>query len=356
MFSIILTFITAFTFTYLSTPYVIKVANDRRLYDAPNARSSHTHKASNLGGISIFGGAIFAIVMWTPFQIFGNQQYIIAALLLLFLVGIWDDMSGMPAKSKLIMQIVAALIIVYKAEVLIEHFGGIFFLTELPRGVSIVFTIVVIVGLINAINFIDGINGLAAGTGIFASLMFGIWFYMQQEIASATLAFALVASLSAFMAYNFIPGLIFMGDTGSMFLGAILSVLSIQFIQLNQTDNLPFPAFAQPESAHALAVAFLILPVYDTLRVSVIRISKGLHPFTADRNHIHHMLLDLGNSHIRSTLILLTVMAIIILLTFTFIDLGTSKLLMLQLAIMLVFSTLLRLMKQANTKADAVSK
>jgi UDP-GlcNAc:undecaprenyl-phosphate/decaprenyl-phosphate GlcNAc-1-phosphate transferase len=345
MFSIILTFITAFTFTYLSTPYVIKVADERRLWDPPNERSSHTQKASNLGGVAIFGGAIFAIVMWTPFQIFGTLQYIIAAFLLLFLVGIWDDMTGMPAKPKFVMQVVAALIIVYKAGYLIDDFGGFLWINQLPNWVAIAFSIIVIVGIINAFNFIDGINGLAAGTGVLSSFAFGGWFFLQNEIAVATLAFALGASLLAFLAYNFIPGRIFMGDTGSMFLGAALSVLAIHFIRLNMKADLPYSAIVFPRSAHAIAVAFLILPVYDTLRVSLIRLARGKSPFSADRNHIHHMLLDLGHSHVVSTLILLSTMSVIILLTFVFLDLGTAKLIMLQLALMLAFSTALRLLK-----------
>jgi UDP-GlcNAc:undecaprenyl-phosphate/decaprenyl-phosphate GlcNAc-1-phosphate transferase len=350
MFSLILTFISAFTFTYLSTPYVIKVANERRLFDPPNERSSHTHKASNLGGISIFGGAIFAIVMWTPYQLFGTQQYILAALLLLFLVGIWDDMTGMPARPKFVMQVVAALIIVYKAQYMIDDFGGFLWVNQLPKPMAVLFSVIVIVGIINAYNFIDGINGLAAGTGILASLAFGGWFYLQQEIAAATIAFALCASLLAFMTYNFIPGLIFMGDTGSMFLGTVLSVLAIHFIRLNLGGDLHYSAIVYPDSAHAIAVAFLILPIYDTLRVSVFRMAKSKSPFSADRNHIHHMLLDLGFSHVMSTLILLSVMAVVILLTFVFIDLGSPKLMMLQLAIMLVFSTMLRMQKVAKSK------
>jgi UDP-GlcNAc:undecaprenyl-phosphate/decaprenyl-phosphate GlcNAc-1-phosphate transferase len=347
MFSITLTFITAFTFTYLSTPYIIQVANDRHLYDKPNERSSHEHKASNLGGIGIFGGAIFAIVMWTPFQLFGTQQYIIAALLLLFLVGIWDDMSGMPAVRKLVMQVVAALIIVYKAGYIINHFGGFLYVEQLPRWVAIGFSILVIVGIINAYNFIDGINGLAAGTGVIASFAFGGWFFLQQEIASATIAFALGASLLAFMAYNFVPGKIFMGDTGSMFLGTVLSVLAMHFIRLNMHGELPYTALIYTKSAHAIAIAFLIIPIYDTLRVSIYRLAKGHHPFVADRNHIHHMLLDIGHSHIVSTLILLGVMSVVILATFVFIDLGSPKLIMLQMALMLAFSTALRMQKNS---------
>ncbi len=355
MFSLILTFITGFVFTYLSTPYIIKVANERRLFDPPNERSSHTHKASNLGGIGIFGGAIFAIVMWTPYQIFGTQQYILAALLLLFLVGIWDDMTGMPAKPKFIMQVAAALIIVYKAEYVIDHFGGVFWINELPINISIIFSVIAIVGVINAYNFIDGINGLAAGTGIVGSLAFGGWFYLQQEIAAATLAFALSASLLAFMTYNFIPGLIFMGDTGSMFLGTVLSVLAIHFIRLNLKADLPYSGIVYQKSAHAIAVAFLILPLYDTLRVSVFRLAKGKNPFSADRNHIHHMLLDLGLSHVRATLVLLSLMGIVILLTFVFIDLGSPRLIMLQLAIMLIFSTILRMQKESAARSKFVA-
>jgi UDP-GlcNAc:undecaprenyl-phosphate/decaprenyl-phosphate GlcNAc-1-phosphate transferase len=353
MFSLTLTFITAFTFTYLSTPYIIQVANDRKLYDSPNERSSHVHKASNLGGIGIFGGAIFSIVMWTPFQLFGTQQYIIAALLLLFLVGIWDDMTGMPAFRKLLMQIVAALIIVYKAGYMIDHFGGFLYIEQIPRWVAILFSIIVIVGVINAYNFIDGINGLAAGTGVIASFAFGGWFFLQQEIASATIAFALGASLLAFMAYNFVPGKIFMGDTGSMFLGTVLSILAMHFIRLNMQADLPHTALKFTKSAHGIAIAFLIIPIYDTLRVSLYRMAKGKHPFVADRNHIHHMLLDLGHTHIVSTLILLGVMSAIILVTFVFIDLGTPKLIMLQLAMMLAFSTALRMQK--NNKPPSTS-
>ena len=176
--------------------------------------------------------------------------------------------------------------------------GGIY---QIPYWLSVLVTIVTMITIINAYNLIDGIDGLAGGIGAIAAFTFGLWFYNYNQIALCILAFSLFSSLLAFLVYNFSPANIFMGDTGSLVVGLILSILCVNFVEMS-FDSLPyaFPFRSSP----AMAVAILIIPLADTLRIFCIRLMNGRSPFAADRNHIHHQLLDVGLTHREAALAL----------------------------------------------------
>lgn len=300
MYVIILSFLTAFTLTYFVLPSIISIANAKRLFDEPNIRSSHSVSTPSLGGIGIFAGAIFSIVLWTPFEDFGNLQYILCAFIIIFLIGAKDDIAPVSPTKKIIGQVLAASILVFKSDIRLEGFYGVFGMHDEFGGLFYVllsvFTILVI---INAFNLIDGINGLAGSVGALIAGTLGAWFFLVDRIEFAIVAFATAGAVIAFLKYNYTPAKIFMGDTGSLIIGLVSAILVIKFIDLNYelAPGYPFRLEAVP----AVAFGIMILPLFDTLRVFMTRAFRGNSPFQPDRRHIHHLLIDYGYSHMQAT-------------------------------------------------------
>ena len=340
MFAILLGFITAFTLTYLAIPSIIGVAKVKKLYDSPNARSAHDEPTPSLGGIAIFAGAICGIILWAPVQTFGMLQYVLAALVIIFLIGVKDDLIPLSPTKKLFGQILAALILVYKSHVKITSFYGVLGVYDLPELLSFVLSVLVIVGIINAFNLIDGINGLAGSIGLLACVTLGAWFFITGFMEFAVLAFSLTGALTAFLKYNFTPARIFMGDTGAMLIGTVCAVLAIKFVEMNAA--IPPGALLKFNSAPAIAIAVLILPIFDTLRVFTHRLRRGQSPFHPDRSHIHHQLLDAGLTHMQATAVLVGLNVLILAWVVALHACGTSWLLLLELAIVIIFSFWLR--------------
>ncbi len=338
MYDIILGFITAFTLTYFTIPSVINVARVKGLCDVPGERRSHTEITPSLGGISIFAGLVFSIVLWTPFEIFGDLQYILCALIIIFLIGAKDDILPISPKMKLLGQLFAAAIIAFKADIQLTSLYGVFGVYELPYIVGAMLTIFTIIVVINAFNLIDGINGLAGGIAILVAFTLGTWFFMVDRIELAIVAFCLAGATLAFLKYNITPARIFMGDTGSLLLGLICSILIIEFIEYNRVLAIEGHAW-QIDSVPAVAIGILVLPLFDTLRVFTTRILKGKSPFYPDRTHIHHLLLDSGLTHSQASLLLIIVNLGFIIFVYTLQGVGTLNLLILLLCIATFLST-----------------
>lgn len=338
MYDIILSFITAFGLTYFAIPPIIRVAKAKHLYDEPDERKSHTTNVPTLGGIGIFAGVIFSIILWTPFDVFGDLQYILCAFIIIFLIGAKDDIDPVSPYKKLAGQILASFILVFKANIKLTSLYGIFGIYAIPEIPSILLSMFTILVIVNAFNLIDGINGLSGSIGTLISLTLGTWFFLIDQTALSIVAFALAGSVIAFLKYNITPAKIFMGDTGALLVGLVCAILTIEFIEIHrELGDSPY-AF---KSVPAVAVALLILPLFDTLRVFVVRVFKGRSPMYPDRSHVHHLLIDGGFSHMQATGILVLVNLMFIALAFRFQGIGTLNLLLLILAIAVAFNTLL---------------
>ena len=273
---IILSFITSFALTYVAIPSIIHIAEKKNLVDEPGERRSHSTRTPSLGGIAIFAGMLFSIIMWTPFNYFGDLQYILCAFIIIFLIGARDDIDPISPTKKLAGEMLAASILVFKANIKITSLYGIFGIYELNLFVSVIFSIFTIIVIINAFNLIDGINGLSGSIALLISLILGTWFFQIQRLEIAILAFALSGSIVAFLKYNITPAKIFMGDTGALLLGLVCSILSILFIELHKDlGNSPYRFAAAP----SFAIATLILPLFDTLRVFTLRLLEKKSPF-----------------------------------------------------------------------------
>lgn len=347
MYDMVLSFITAFGLSYVAIPSIINVSRKKRLFDEPNDRTSHHEGVPTLGGLAIFGGMLFSIILWTPFKYFGDLQYILCAFIILFLIGAKDDIDPVSPFKKFLAQLFAAGILVFKANIRITTLYSIFGVGDLPFWLSITLSVFVIIALINAFNLIDGINGLAASISILSSLIFGYWFFIVGRIELAIVAFALIGSVLAFLKFNFTPAKIFMGDTGSLLVGTVAAILSIQFIEQNKI-LIESPDYIS--SAPALAIAILIIPIFDTARVLFIRLLRGHSPFQPDKRHIHHMLLDLGLSHMQATSVLLLVNILFVWLAYVFHQMGNVYLFMAMMALALVLTGMLQLGVQRRKK------
>lgn len=329
--------ITAFLITFLAIPSIIRVAIIKNLFDEPGERKSHKSSIPTLGGLAIFAGVVFSYTFWTAGFENTSAQYIIASIVVMFFIGIKDDIVELPAIKKLYGQMVAAAIIVMFADIRVTNLFGIFGVYDIPYWFSVLFSFFTILTIINAYNLIDGIDGLAAGVGAIASFAFGLWFYNYNQIPLCILSFTLFSSLLAFLVYNFSPANIFMGDTGSLIIGLILSILAINFIQLSFA-SLPyaFPFRSSP----AMAIAILIVPLSDTFRVFIVRLIHGGSPFKADRNHMHHLLLDMGLSHRGVCITLYTVNMFFIVTALLLRHISSLSLLIILIAMAAVFSGL----------------
>jgi UDP-GlcNAc:undecaprenyl-phosphate GlcNAc-1-phosphate transferase len=193
---------------------------------------------------------------------------------------------------------------------------GVLGVYELPAWVSTLFTVFVVIVITNGFNLIDGVDGLAGGIGIIASFAFGMIALLMEQSEMAIIAFTLMGALLGFLKYNFHPAKIFMGDTGSLVVGMILSVLAINSISHGLvTDNINLP-----NKGPLLAIAFLAIPLFDSLRVFVVRIMKGRHPLSPGRGHIHHALLNLGFGHKYTSLTLYAFGIFLIFLSYFLLD------------------------------------
>jgi len=352
MYDIILAMITSFALTYVAIPSIISVARKKKLFDEPDHRKSHKVSTPSLGGIGIFAGTLFSIILWTPFMYIGKLQYILCAFIIIFLIGAKDDIDPISPSKKLLGQLFAAAILVFKADVKLTSMYGIFGLGALPDPVSIVLSIFTIIVIINAFNLIDGINGLSGGIGLLISLTMGTWFFLIDRVEIAIVAFSLAGSIIAFLKYNITPAQIFMGDTGSLLLGLVCSILAIKFIDIHKDlGDHPYAFKAAP----SMAIAVMILPLFDTLRVFVIRILNGKSPFYPDRSHIHHLMIDCGLSHMNATYILLLVNAIFIFIAMGLQQIGNLYLLGVLILLALVLTSILKYISDKRSAAKSQS-
>lgn len=323
MYDIIPAFLTAFLITYFAIPSIIKIAEVKNLVDEPGERRSHSKSVPTLGGLGIFAGLIFSTTFWVPFHDQPSHlQYILCAFIVIFLIGAKDDIIPLTPSKKFAGQLFAAFLLVYFAKIQLSSLYGIFGIYDIPDLVGIPLTVFTMVVIINAFNLIDGINALSGTIGCIICGTFGYWFYATGRPDLAILAGALAGSLVAFLRYN-LAAEIFMGDTGSLLIGLTASILAISFIQ----ENAIYQNVYSVESVPAVAVGILVIPLFDTLRVFTLRILKGRSPFHPDRTHIHHLLLDLGYSHLQATGILGTVNLGFIIVVFVFQYIGTLPLL-----------------------------
>jgi UDP-GlcNAc:undecaprenyl-phosphate/decaprenyl-phosphate GlcNAc-1-phosphate transferase len=319
VYNILLSGALAFLITFFAIPVIIQVAKDKKLFDEPDERKVHKMVIPTLGGLGIFAGFIIATLMGVR-GIAPELQFFAAAFIVIFFLGLKDDILVLSASKKFIGQLIAAGIIIKFGQLQITNMNGFLGIYQIPHIAGIVLTLFTIIVITNSFNLIDGVDGLAGSLGLLTTLVFGVYFYYAGEVLYSIMAFALAGSIIGFLIYNFAPAKIFMGDTGSLLLGLINSILVIKFI--NTAGN---PASTVPlNAAPAIGFAILMIPLFDTLRVFALRIFDRRSPFSPDRNHVHHFLLDLGFNHRKVTLTCVAANIAFIALAFFLRNLGST--------------------------------
>ncbi|MEN9521766.1 MAG: hypothetical protein RL065_143 [Bacteroidota bacterium] len=311
-----LAFVISFLITYISIPSIIQVAKIKHLFDEPDSRKLHKSKVPTLGGLAIFAGASIAALLFCDFTKLADLQYLVAAMIILFFLGIKDDIIILSPTTKFIGQFIAAFVIVWLGDIRLTTFGGVFGIHTISYELSIVFSILTIVTIVNSFNLIDGIDGLAGTISFIVISAYAAWFYNVGETANQLFVFSLavMGGLLAFLRFNITPAKIFMGDTGSLLMGTIIAVLTLEFINLNHK----IVSVHRLSTAPVLAFGIMIIPLYDLLRVFTVRIIRKKSPFHPDKIHVHHKLLELGLTHLQATFVLGLVNVFFIIFLFVF--------------------------------------
>ena len=280
-------------------PLVIKIFKNLNWFDAPGTHKIHAASVPSMGGVAIMIGAVLTLLMGLPLHQWIERKYFFISLALMFLIGLRDDVLALTPRQKLISQFLPVLIAVFLDKALLYSFYE-WNSDPLPSYLSYFISFVVIIIVSNAYNLIDGIDGLAGAIGVIVLLFFGIWFVIADDQYTGLIALCFAGALMAFLFFNWQPSKIFMGDTGALTIGLLLSVFAIKFININSSLAIGHPAKFMASISTSFCI--LIVPLFDTFRVILIRLRQFQSPFHADRNHIHHRFLAAGMSHARSVI------------------------------------------------------
>ncbi|MDR1154554.1 MAG: undecaprenyl/decaprenyl-phosphate alpha-N-acetylglucosaminyl 1-phosphate transferase [Bacteroidales bacterium] len=298
-----MTLVVSFLVTYLSIPSIVGVAREKNFFDEPSRRKSHVRQIPTLGGVAIFAGLTVSAGSFIDCSLVPSLQYILVACIITFFIGIKDDILVIAPMKKLMGQIAAALVLIIPGDLSFSSLHGFLGINHIDLTVvGWILTLFVIIVIINSFNLIDGIDGLAASIGMLTTAFFGLWFFFSGNIEYSLLSAAMFGTLLGFFRFNVFGRKykIFMGDTGSLIVGLMMAV---QVILFNE-KNIGFTSAFSIKSAPAVSFTVLIVPLYDTIRVFLIRMSRGRSPFAADKNHLHHCLLKIGYNHGQATLII----------------------------------------------------
>ncbi|MBL7691687.1 MAG: undecaprenyl/decaprenyl-phosphate alpha-N-acetylglucosaminyl 1-phosphate transferase [Flavipsychrobacter sp.] len=300
---------------------IIFITRSRKIFDIPdNVRKFHGDQIASLGGIGIFAGYMVA----SAFFMYLEWYYVVAASVILFFTGVYDDIMNMRPSKKLIAQLVAASITVLLADIRITSLYGIGGIWELPYYASAVLTIIGGTFFINVFNFMDGIDGLACSLGILYTGITAALFAILGDQNMAGISLSLLGATAGLLYYNVAPARIYMGDTGSMVLGLTIFTLCTALLNLygtgQNTHNVTLIHSSQ--GMMSIIVALMFLPVFDALRVFALRLKRGVSPFLADRTHIHYYLLDAGFSHTAAVIVIVFVNILLVALAWLTQDLS----------------------------------
>lgn len=292
---------------------VFKMAILKDFVDKPNQRSSHKGSVPNIGGIVVFLAFLCSFLLFARFPERGEFQYILLGSILIFLIGVYDDLLEISPRKKVKGEMLGALVLLVGGGFYLTNLHGLFGFYHITPWIGLPLTFIGLVGLINAINLIDGIDGLCSGVALMDCLFFGIWFYSCGQIEYALLCGILSAAIIPFFFINVFGkrSKMFMGDSGALMVGFLLGVMAIKFCEADVNLN----GMCSVSAAPAVVFSVLAIPVLDTLRLFASRWMRGKSPFSPDKRHFHHKLLTIyGGVHKKATFTLLFLNLIFIVL------------------------------------------
>jgi UDP-N-acetylmuramyl pentapeptide phosphotransferase/UDP-N-acetylglucosamine-1-phosphate transferase len=331
---------------------LIKLLTQWKLFDTPGHHKIHSSFKPSLGGVAVMVGATLALLLGLPMNDWMVNKYFFISLTLMFMIGLRDDVLALTPKQKLYSQFLPVFLLVFLNNTTLNSTYGIVDLPEIPSIIIWAISAFTLIILTNAYNLIDGLDGLAGSIGVIILAAFGFWFYYAGNEAISLVAFCFGGALLAFLFFNWQPSKIFMGDTGALMIGMLVSYLAILFINTNA--QLPLEHAAKMQASIGSAICIVIIPVFDTLRVIILRLIKMQSPFKADKNHLHHQFLNLGYSHSQAVLFISFLNLFVIVLGWLLRKQNDLLILGIIAALCLLVNYILRIAQQRMTKTHGI--
>ncbi len=294
-------FLCSFIFSTIFLKKLIKVSIEKKIFDEPvSERKLHKIPVPNIGGVALYFTITFSSLIFVRYFTYPDLiNFLFAGIIILFLLGLKDDLVGLSSAKRFYGQLFSGFILIILGDFRVENLSLIGYST-ISYPVSILISFLFFVMITNAYNLIDGINGLLGSLTIFSCLCFSLFFYFSSNFFLLTIMFSIIGATLSFLFFNFGNALIFMGSCGSYVIGLIMYFNSIVFLNQSFSPNINSSKFS-------LLFSILAIPLYDTLRVFILRIFANKSPFKADANHIHHRLLRLEMSHSSVVFVLLMI-------------------------------------------------
>ena len=334
---ILLPFIAALTAAVWVFPKILHISLIKNIVDNPDARKLQRVPVPVLGGMVVMFGILVALCVADLLVDCSSLYTVVLAMSIMLFIGTVDDILDIPPVTRFVLEILVALMIIYTCDYSLDNLHGLWGVQTLSPWVSIPLTIVTVVGIINAINLIDGVDGYSSGYCMMACAMFGTFFYLVGDMPMTMLAIVCMAALIPFFLHNVFgrKSKMFIGDGGTLLMGCVMSVFVLNVLK-STTECEAYCSLGLGLVPFTLAI--LCVPVFDTVRVMIMRILRKTSPFHPDKTHLHHLFIDMGFSHIGTTVSILTLNCIVFLGWWLSYQCGASK--DIQLYVVIVLSLL----------------
>lgn len=286
-------------------PYVLRYARHFNVVDNPDARKLHRQPVPVMGGVAVYAGILAGCLVMSLLVSGASVRWSIMAFTIMLLLGVWDDMKNLPAILRLLVQFGIVGFYIGFTGHYIRSLYGVFGIYELSPWVGIPLSLVAGAGTINAINMIDGVDGYSSGYGIISCACFAVIFFFTGNMVWAALAVIVASALIPFFIHNVFGkrSKMFIGDGGTMMLGFMMVIFEFGVLSSHRGSEFE----ARGIGPVALVLAVLCIPIFDTLKVMTMRMARGQSPFKADKNHLHHLFIDMGFSHLGATISILSI-------------------------------------------------
>lgn len=335
---IVIPFISAFALVTWIHPLIVKLAKQKGMVDNPDARKLQKAPVPVLGDIAVFWGVVLGVGLTSA--VFDSYIFFPAfvTITVMMYLGTLDDLIGLSAWLRLIVEFCVILFLISTEHKFIDDFHGALGIHQLNEYVGIALSSFVGVGIINSINLIDGVDGLSSGFCMFVCALFGYAFMTSGYGSMTVLAWICVASLLPFFLHNVFgkTSKMFIGDSGTLMLGTLMSIFVFHILETKSMVAYNYPNMG----VVAFTLSALSIPVFDTLRVMCLRMLRGGSPFHPDKSHLHHLFIEIGFSHIGTTVSVLSLNAFNVLCWFISYQLGASATVQLLVVVVIgVFNT-----------------
>ena len=320
---ILLPILLSFIGTLWMHPKILKIAILKNLVDNPDARKLQRNPVPVMGGIAVFFGIAIGLCSSPAMFSSANTFMLISAMLIMLYVGTIDDIINLSPTIRFAIEIIIIAWLMYASDSSINCFWGLWGVTTIPQWAAYALTIFASVGIINAINLIDGVNGLSSGFCFMSSVLFAIFFHITGNQVMTTLALSAAGAIIPFFLHNVFgqSTKMFIGDGGTLVIGTMMAMFVMNILGTNSGCSI---LAAKGVGLIPFTLAVLSIPVFDTLRVMSTRILNKKSPFHPDKTHLHHMFIDLGFSHIGTTISILSLNFLIVAAWFISYKLGAS--------------------------------